>query len=713
MGFDFNLEGVTSGVVYIQGGYVDYARTVITERAFPSLYDGLKPVNRRSLYTLYDGKVKGLMKSARLAGNTMGMYHPHGDASIYSAFVLMTDKNGSLAFPLLTGSGNFGGVYKNDPPAAMRYTEVGLHPNTKEYFGDMNGIKMIPNFDATLMEPEVLPVTFPSVLVNSTSGIAVGFRSNIPSFNFKDVCNLVIEYINDGECHTVIEPDFVTGGYYIRNEKELLKLMRTGKAKLKLRGRAYISGKEIICTEVPFGKTYQSIMKQINDKNIPAVRNAYDTDDSSRESCFAVDCTAKARVDEALYAIMKDTDFQYTYSADITVVDNGVPKRLGVWDLIPLWVAWRREVIRKELGVRIDACKQDMREAHAFMNVVNSYERRTELINIINSKGRAAGIEYIKDNFTRDEVPDDLIKFCATRGIDLYHDGGKYKSMYEEKKIYLDSLEADIADIDKVIVRDMNRLINTYADKMPRRTEVTTTDYSFTDDGSAKEQKIDASSCAYTFKDGFLKKLRYLVGTEGGYSFEGYANDVLIAFDNRGRLLRVYCQDIPLHGESDTGIYLPRYFDLNETDDYKIKWIGRMDGRELMLLYTDGNVSFVDTSEWATSTRNVRVLEKGIPVSIADKLGAVVTDIKDMLFVTDTKGRVTWVNTEEIKRKHRTAKTRVFNPTETAPIDTYANLDQEAGQLFLRNVGHYKGKFKKLEYQDSFRGNVEDFIEMF
>ena len=187
----------------------------------------------------------------------------------------------------------------------------------------------------------------------------------------------------------------------------------------------------------------------------------------------------------------------------------------------------------------------------------------------------------------------------------------------------------------------------------------------------------------------------------------------MIAFDNRGRLLRVYCQDIPLHSGSDMGIYLPRYFGLDETDDYRIKWIGRMDGRELMLLYTDGNVSFVDTSEWAESTRNVRVLEKGIPVSIADKLGAVVTDIKDMLFVTEDKGRISWVYTDEIKRKHRSAKTRVFNPAGTTFIDSYAVLDKETGTSFLRNVGHYKNKFKKLEYPDSFRGSLDDLTLMF
>ena len=703
---------ISSGVDYIKNGYIEYAQEVITGRALPNLYDGLKPVNRRTIYTLKESKHKGNIKSARLAGDVLAL-HPHGDTSVYSAFVLMTDRNGSLAFPLLKGTGTFGGVYKTDPPAASRYTEVALHKNAEEYFGQMDGINMIPNFDSTMMEPEVLPVSFPAVLVNSTSGIAVGFRSNIPSFNFNDVCDLVIECIEDGSCHTVIEPDFVTGGYYIRNEKELQKLMRTGKAKLKLRGRAFTHEKKIKCTEIPFGKTMQGIIKQINNSNISSIRNAYDTDDFERDSLFTVDCTAKTRVDEAMYAIIKDTDFQYTYSADITVVDNGIPKRLGVWDIIPLWIEWRKGVLKKSLGNQIEDCKQSMREANAFMCIVNNFDKRTELINIINKSGRQAGIDYIRNNFTRDEVPDDLIKFCATRNIDYYHDGGKYKDLYDKSKAVLDELEADFNNLDAVIIREMKRLKATYGVNLQRKTEVTTTDYTFSEDGTAKEQKIDASACVYTFKDGFLKKLRYSVGDNVQYEFDGFANDVLIAFDNRGRLLRVYCQDLPLNSASDMGVYLPRYFGFNETDDYRIKWIGRMDGKELMLLYTDGNVSFVDTSEWADSTRNVKVLEKGIPVSIADKLGAVVTDVKDMLFVTEDKGRIAWVYTDDIKRKHRTAKTRVFNPAGTTFIDSYAVLDKETGTSFLRNIGHYKNKFKKLEYPDSFRGSLDDLTLMF
>ena len=154
----YDLSSITSGVKYLQDGYIEYCEEVISNRALPSIYDGLKPVNRRILVTLYNDKViKNYMKCARISGNTMAL-HPHGDSSIYAAMVLMTDNNGSLAFPLVDGSGSFGGFYKTDPPAASRYTEAKLHQNAyNEYFNEMNGIDMVPNFDSTMSEPELLP----------------------------------------------------------------------------------------------------------------------------------------------------------------------------------------------------------------------------------------------------------------------------------------------------------------------------------------------------------------------------------------------------------------------------------------------------------------------------------------------------------------------------------------------------------------------------
>lgn len=709
----YDLSTISSGVEYLKNGYIEYAQEVISGRALPDVHDGLKPVNRRIIETLRTGKVtKSYMKSARIAGNVLAL-HPHGDASVYAAMVLMTQENGSLAFPLIDGSGNYGGVYKDDQPAAPRYTEARLHPNANEYFGEMNGIDMIPNFDSTLSEPVVFPVSFPAVLVNATSGIAVGFRSNIPSFNFNDVCDLVTEFVEKGKCETVIEPDFVTGGYYVRNQKELLKLMQVGTGKIKLRARTITDGKKIIVTEVPYGKTIQKLMKQINNLNTTAIRNAYDTDDFDHGAGFTVDCSSKARIDEALYTMYKETDLQYTYSADITVVSNGVPKRMGVWDIIEEWVNWRRQVLTKEYKYQYDALKESLREATAFMAIVNDYDKRMELVRIIADSGRDKGKEYIRDNFSREDVPEDLIDFCASRTLPSYHNGGKLASVYLNGKAQLESLQKSIDNIDDVIKAQMVALKNRYGATMKRRTEVTTKDYEFAENAKSTEKIVDNSYCVYELKGGFLKKLRSASGDRSAeYVIEGTASDTLIAFDNRGRLLRVYCQDLALNG-TDIGTYLPTYFGLNESDDYKITWIGRMSGQELMLLYKDGNVGFVDTTEWMNNNRNVRVLEKGISVNSAPTLGAVLETIPQMIYVSDEDGNIAWADTSEIKHKNRTAVTRVFDLKKNTPIDSYLCTDLQMGMLLVNNYGDFRNKLRPLADLADFRGDAEDFVDMF
>lgn len=710
---------VTSGVLYLTQGYLEYANVVVTTRALPNLYDGLKPVNRRILVVLKDMKSKLkdiLVKCARICGDTMGLYHPHGDSSIYDALVLMTDTNGSLAFPLLYGNGNFGGYYKTDSAAHMRYTEARLHSNAEEYFGAMNGIDMIPNFDASMSEPEVLPVSFPAILVNSTSGIAVGFKSNIPSFNFSDVCDLVIEYLETGDCQTLIYPDFVSGGYYVRDDREILKLMRTGAARLKLRGRYIDSGKQIQVTEIPARKTLQGIVKQIRDIDVPSIVSAYDADDFDHGLLFVVNCASKARVNEALMTMYESTDFQCNYNADITVIQDGVPRRLGVWQVIKEWTEWRKGVLCKEYSFQLKEWEAKVREATAFMNVVNNYDKRMKLIEIVGSEGKKAGERFVSENFTRDEVPEDLIKFVSGRQLSDYYDGGRYATDFSTGRGHIDALQRSIAGVGDVIKAEMERLKSTYGERLKRKTEVTDVDYAFGSTHTrARSKEMPSSSVYYIFKDGFLRKLKSeFTDTSAQYSFYGMSDDILIAFDNRGRLLRVYCSDLPLNGYSELGTYLPKqYFGLSEQDGYRITWIGRMTGQTLMLLYKDGNVGFVDTGEWSSSTRNVRILEKGISGDCADKLGVVFNEdeIPEVLFVTDTDGRVAWVLTSTLRRKGRTAKTRAFYVSKSAELDTYCGKTMVASTVFFNHLDNYCRKLVYPDYTD-FRGEVSEFIDM-
>lgn len=701
---------VTEGVRYLAKGYIDYAKEVISERAIVNLYDGLKPVNRRILYMAKVNKCdKAFRKSARLAGDTLAL-HPHGDSAIYKASVPMVDSSGYQAFPTLRGSGNFGDISSGRSASAPRYTEEMLHENAQEFFGEMNGIDMIPNFDATLSEPSVLPVSFPNVLVNASEGIAVGFSSKIPSFNFNDVIDLCIEYIENGECTTEIAPDFVTRGYYIKNNKELRKLMHAGKASLKLRGKATVQGKNILITEVPFGKSVASLKKQIEDKEIKNIVSCGDISDYNNGTGLLIECRTKASVDEVLYSLYKDTDFQYSYNANIVVVQDGVPRTFGVFKVVQNWVEWRKKVVEKHLQVELESCKERMRDSEAFMKLIEMTEVKDEFVRRVSEEGKSKAIEWLREQ-VKGIIPDDEIEFVATRRLDAYHTGGKYAQQYANAKAELELIESELADIDGTLIKQMERLKATYGALHERRTEVTNVDYEF---AKEKEEPVkDMSPCVYAMKDGFLKKMRY-ADTQNEYEmqFEGVASDILVAFDNYGRVLRVYAQDIELCSQYDTGVYLPRLLELGDDKDCKIMWIGRLDGTEKTLIYNDGTVGFIDTSEWVGSGRQVRVLKNGISTE-AHKIVMVLDELPEILMVMDDEGRLSWVDTSTIKHKHRTARTRVWTLKKDHILSAIWGGNRVELLTLLSNSSNYEApKLKFLENDEDFLGDGSEFIAL-
>lgn len=709
-GYDFSR--MTKGLNVLTEGYIDYAKEVIINRALPSLYDGLKPVQRRVLYTLHSKfKKNDKVKSADLVGRTMKL-HPHGDGSIYSALVLLTDANGSLTVPLLQGQGNFGSVNTSDPPAASRYTEVRMHENAQEYFKDIDYIDLVPNYDSSDKEADLLPVTYPAVLCNVQNGIAVGFSCNTPSFNFNDVIDLTIECIRDGKCSTVICPDFTTGGYYVKNNKELDKLMRTGKAKLKLRGKVTKVGKALTVVEFPYGVKVQDLLEQIKQANIAGISDCGDTSDFEHGASLYIDCKT-GRADEVLYSLFRDTDLQCNFSASMFTILNDNPVCLGVWGIVEEWVKWRKALVEKKLKHEREAIVAEMAQSRAFIEVFNDKEKLDQLIHLVTKVSDDEAIKFLLENFDNEIVTPEYANWIINRRAKTFRDGGKYISRYNDLSNMLGACDYNIEHIDEYLIRQLTELKAAKGHLYPRHTEVTTTDYEFKVEENVPVK--DTTECYYTFKDGFLKKSRFPSGEEDyEYKFTALACDTLIATDNRGRVLRIYCEDLPYTGIGELGIYLPKYLEINETaDDYKINWIGVLDGSTKMLLYKDGNVGFLDTSEWVGHNRRVRVIEKGIAVSIADKLGAVLDEIPEWLFVCDTNGKLGYVATDTIKRKDRTAKTRVFNLDKNSSLFSFAPMTKEEGVVYVSNISRYIApKLQYLEDENSLLGDPSAFIPM-
>lgn len=713
--YNLDFKDTDNGFKSLVDGYIDYSKEVIKNRALPDLRDGLKPVTRRIIVTLDRTSKEGQkIKCQTFCGKVLDL-HPHGDVSVYSAAVLMTDRNGSLQVPLLAGRGNLGGVCTTTSAAAPRYTEAGLHRNAYEYLGEMNGIDMIPNYDSTTNEPNVLPVSFPAVLCNCVSGIAVGFKSNIPSFNFNDVLDLTLEYVDTGKCTKILYPDFSTGGYYIENKKELEKLMHTGKAKLKLRGKMQIVDKEITVTEFPFGKTIQGVLSQIDKANIQGIKDSGNVEDFDHGTGLLINCSAKNKVDGVVYALYKDTDLQCNFSADMTMILNDEPVTLGVYSVIEKWVEWRRKVLEKEYSYNIRVLNENIKFPKAFMEVINGGDDKISvLLETIHKEGIDAGIKYVLANYNNDLIDYDLAKQICNRRVPEFHKGGKYLEKYNSLLSSINLYEGYLVDLNKVIHNQLLRLKNTYGSEHPRKTEITTTDYNFESSDMQVKLAKDTTGCIYSFKNGFLKKMKYNSTVDkDAYEFDGIASDTLIALDNRGRVLRVYCEDLPYNGIGELGVYLPRYFGLEEKEDYRIYWIGVLDGTTKTIIYKDGNVGFLDTSEWYGVSRKVRVLEKGIATSVADKVGAVI-DTPEWLFVVDSEGKIGYEIVSNIKKKDRTAKTRVFNLTKGTELCSYISSPALNGAVLISNIGRYRApKLQYLETSESFLGDNSQFHSMY
>ena len=352
----------------MQKSYIDYAMSVIISRALPDIRDGLKPVQRRTLYDMYELGIrydKPYRKSARIVGDTMGKYHPHGDSSIYGALVVLA-QDFKMGQTLVDGHGNFGSI-EGDGAAAMRYTEARLQKLTQETFLadlDKDVVDFVPNFDETEKEPEVLPVKVPNLLINGAEGIAVGMTTSIPTHNFGEVIDGVIAYMKNPDINTeqmmqyIPGPDFPTGGV-IANKDELTAIYSTGVGKIKIRGKVEIEqvkgGKErLVITEIPYTMIGANIGKFLNDVySLVETKKTNDivdiTNQSSKEGIRIVIELRKgadaANLENLLY---KKTKLEDTFGVNMLAVVDGRPETMGIVPIIRHHVNFQYELAKRK-----------------------------------------------------------------------------------------------------------------------------------------------------------------------------------------------------------------------------------------------------------------------------------------------------------------------------------------------------------------------------
>ncbi len=381
----------------MKSAYIDYSMSVIVSRALPDVRDGLKPVHRRVLFGMNELGMfsnRGYKKSARIVGEVLGKYHPHGDSSVYYAMVRMAQE-WSLRYPMIDGQGNFGSV-DGDSPAAMRYTEARLAKIAEQTLADLdkNTVDFQPNFDETLNEPTVMPTRIPQLLVNGASGIAVGMATNMPPHNLSDTIDATIAYIDNNDIDIqdlikiIIAPDFPTGGI-IYGYQGVQDSYETGRGRIMVRGKAHIEnegGREkIIVTEIPYmvnrADMIQKTADLVNDKKIEGISNV--NDESDRDGMRVVyDIKRDAMSNVVLNKLYKYTALQTSFSVNNIALVKGRPKMLNLRDLIKYFVEHRHEVVTRRTQYELE---QAEKRAHVLEGLIIASDNIDEVIALIRS----------------------------------------------------------------------------------------------------------------------------------------------------------------------------------------------------------------------------------------------------------------------------------------------------------------------------------------
>ena len=355
----------------LETNYMPYAMSVIMSRAIPEI-DGLKPSHRKLLYTMYKmGLLNGArVKSANIVGRTMQL-NPHGDAAIYETMVRLSRGNESLLHPYIDSKGNFGKSYsKNMAYAASRYTEAKLETISSELFRDIDKdtVDFVDNYDATMQEPTLLPVTFPSILVNSNTGIAVGMASSICSFNLREICETTIGLIKDKDfdiTETLKAPDFIGGGKIVYDHNQMNEIFRTGRGGFKVRAK-YEYDKANNCidiTEIPPTTTAEAIIDKVIEKvKANAIREISDIRDETDKKGLkiTIDLKRGTDVEKLMQKLYKMTTLEDTFSCNFNVLIAGVPQVLGVRDLLTEWIAFRTECVNRRVFFDLTKAKDKL-----------------------------------------------------------------------------------------------------------------------------------------------------------------------------------------------------------------------------------------------------------------------------------------------------------------------------------------------------------------
>ena len=623
---DPNVMGLRGAVVEqpitrtLDENYMPYAMSVIVSRAIPEI-DGFKPSHRKLLYTMYKmGLLTGSRtKSANIVGQTMRL-NPHGDQAIYETMVRLAKGNESLLHPFVDSKGNFGKVYSRDMAyAASRYTEAKLSPICAELFRDLDcdAVDFADNYDNTMKEPTLLPTTYPNVLVSANQGIAVGMASQICGFNLGEVCDTTIAYLKNPEhdiASTLLAPDFPTGGQIICDGDDLRSIYATGRGGLKVRARWRYDKKENVIEvyEIPYSTTIEAILDKVAElvkagkvKEIGDMRD--ETDLSGLK--LAIDLKRGVEPDKLMAKLFRLTPLQDTVSCNFNILIAGMPRVMGVGELLTEWTAWRTDCVKRRVYYILSKKKEKLHLLQGLKRILLDIDKAIRIIR--ETEEEAEVIPNLMIGFGIDQVQAEYVAEIKLRNINKEY---ILKRVQETAALAdeIDDLEDTLAKpsrIRRIIVDELTEVRKKYA--VPRRTEIV---YSHEIEEEPEEDAPeDYPVHLFLSREGYFKKItpqslrmsgdqKYKEGDGPAQYFEATNNTELMFFTDRQQVYKTRASEFGESKASLLGDYLPAKLGMDAGENVIFLCLPGDYSGSLLFAFANGRVARVALSAYATTS---------------------------------------------------------------------------------------------------------------
>lgn len=654
----------------LEVNFMPYAMSVIVSRAIPEI-DGFKPSHRKLLFTMYKMGLLGgaRTKSANVVGQTMKL-NPHGDQAIYETMVRLTRGNMALLHPYIDSKGNFGRQYSRDMQyAAARYTEVRLDRICEELFAglDKDGVDFTDNYDGTMREPTLLPATFPSVLVNSNQGIAVGMASNICSFNLAEVCQATVAFIRDPAddlLDLLPAPDFASGGEIIHNIDEIYSIYESGRGSIRLRARYRVDRKNgfIEVYEIPYSTTVETIIDDIADavksgkiKDISDVRDETDLDGLK----ITLDYRRSADPDAIMQKLFHLTSLQSTFPCNFNILIGGSPRVLGIRGIIAEWLAWRRSCLRREIAFDMEKRQERLHLLRGLEKILLDIDKAIRIIRATEKESEV--VPNLMAGFDLDEAQADYVADIRLRHLNrqvILQRTAEIKSLLAEIKKLRDLLE-NRELLDQRIIEQLQEVERKYG--QPRRSVI------------VREATIDVPDASDWIEDyrlklfltahGYLKKLPLTSLRSAGelrtkeddtivQELEGKNKADLLLFSDQGIVYKLRCHDLRDHKPSEFGEYTPNLLDLAPGERIVFMQITEDYSGQLMIGFANGKFVRFEMATYITKNNRRKLLNAYSTVSLPVSFSYIAEQAADEPYVAySSSGRALVFNASQVPLK--------------------------------------------------------------